>query len=300
MNVNQCKNCQKYFNADKYSVCPHCNGSLISQNTSDSDSKTEKTSKRGLFGKKEHYNTENIHTVPDNTVAKTFSAFGDSNKEDVNDIINNDISCEKDNVINKDVFEISNPDNIENNDVVEIDSLGKKTNTDNYRVDEPSGNGSISQTSLIDEVAKATKNDDGRTFGYFSFGDSNEDNSAGKVVQSNPVVGWLVCIQGAYLGQSFSLFDGNNSIGRNESNDIVLSREKSVSSNKHAIITYEPRKKVFYVQAGDGHALTYLNEDVVMGSKEICIYDLLELGESAFIFIPLCGEDFTWEKYLGR
>lgn len=112
-----------------------------------------------------------------------------------------------------------------------------------------------------------------------------------------PVVGWLVCIKGSRFGESFGIYSGNNSIGRNEENRIVISNDNDISRLKHAIIVYEPKKRNFYLLPGDSSGLTYLNDDYVSESKMIKAYDVIGLGESKFTFVPLCGEAFTWEDF---
>lgn len=82
-------------------------------------------------------------------------------------------------------------------------------------------------TELIDTGHKA---DDEVTVAYYS-----------NTIQTNPVVGWLVCTKGAGFGESHSLKSGRNFVGRDSSMDVVLSGDKSISRNKHAIIVYDPK-----------------------------------------------------------
>ena len=145
-------------------------------------------------------------------------------------------------------------------------------------------------SSIREELQRATAAaTDGKTVGYFNAGGS-----------SDPVVGWLVCLKGEYLGESFPLSAGRNSIGRAGTNDVALIQEMSVSREKHAYVTYEPRKKEFYVQAGDGHSLTYLNDEPVMMFDKLTAYDKLSFGNSLFLFVPLCGENFAWDEYISE
>lgn len=117
------------------------------------------------------------------------------------------------------------------------------------------------------------------------------------VPAAEPVVGWLVCVKGSRFGESFGIYSGNNSIGRNDENRIVISMDNNISRFKHAIIVYEPKKRNFYLLPGDSSGLTYLNGDYVSESKMIKAYDMIGLGESKFMFVPLCGEAFSWEDY---
>lgn len=112
---------------------------------------------------------------------------------------------------------------------------------------------------------------------------------------TEPVVGWLTCTAGEYYGQSFNLKSGRNFIGRNPEMDIVLSGDLSVSRDRHAVVIYEPKTKVFIAQPGDSHELFYLNEKVVLNNEVLSPYDVLTIGNEQLLFIPLCGEKFCWE-----
>jgi len=115
-------------------------------------------------------------------------------------------------------------------------------------------------------------------------------------VSNDPVVGWLVSIEGSDFGQDFRLKTGRNFIGRSSEMDVSLSHDKSISRERHAIILYEPRSNVFIVQPGDAKELFYLNDKVVLTATEINAYDVLSLGNTKLLFIPCCSEKFTWES----
>ena len=97
---------------------------------------------------------------------------------------------------------------------------------------------------------------------------------------------------------SFSIYAGKNSIGRGSSNKIVISKDVTVSREKHLWLIYEPKKREFYVQTGEGSGLSYLNGDIITETKKIAGKDELELGDGKYLLIPLCGDDFTWETYI--
>ena len=89
-------------------------------------------------------------------------------------------------------------------------------------------------------------------------------------------------------------------MGRSQNNRIVFSKDGQISREKHAFIMYEPKKREFFIQSGDSSGLTYLNDENVIGSKKINAFDIIELGGSQFVFVPLCCERFAWESYLGK
>lgn len=110
-----------------------------------------------------------------------------------------------------------------------------------------------------------------------------------------PTVGWLTAISGENAGKSYVLKAGRNFIGRASSMDVVLSGDKSISREKHAIVLYEPRKRQFLVQPGESRELFYVNDEVVVSTVKLQAYDKLLLGSTTLIFVPLCGEQFSWD-----
>ena len=130
--------------------------------------------------------------------------------------------------------------------------------------------------------------DDGKTMGFFS-------SNIG--VAKEPVVGWLVCVKGMHFGEAFELYAGRNSIGRDGSNKVVISGDNTVSSSKHLWVTYEPKKREFFVQPGESSGLSYLNGENIMIPQAFKTYDKLEIGSGEYLLVPLCCENFTWEDY---
>ncbi len=110
-----------------------------------------------------------------------------------------------------------------------------------------------------------------------------------------PVVGWLVCTEGSLRGRSFELYAGMNFIGRNRSNHICIPMDKSISREKHGIVIFDPRSKDFLVQSGMSAELLYLNDAVVLQPIGLNAYDTLLLGNTKFLFVPFCGQNFSWE-----
>ena len=115
---------------------------------------------------------------------------------------------------------------------------------------------------------------------------------------ADPVVGWLVAIAGPHLCRTFPVSVGLNSIGRSAGNRIVLDQDPAVSREKHAFVTYEPKTRQFFLRPGDSSGLTYLNGEYIFDTEKLAAGDLVELGQSRFYFLPLCGESFAWEDYL--
>ncbi len=140
------------------------------------------------------------------------------------------------------------------------------------------------------QAPKAASEDDQHTIGYYG----TESEPGKKWI--DPVVGWLVIISGEQRGKSVQLKAGRNFIGRAETNDIVLAGDKTISREKHAIIVFEPRTQSFLLQPGTSKELFYVNNEVVLDTKAIQAYDVLDIGKTKLVFIPFCGELFSWDE----
>lgn len=115
---------------------------------------------------------------------------------------------------------------------------------------------------------------------------------------NDPIVGWLVITQGPGQGAVLSLGYGSNSIGRSSTQRIQLNfGDDEISRAEHALITYDPRGRKYYLQGGAGANLVYLGADetVVLSPTELPANSLILLGETTLRFVPFCSSDFDWQ-----
>ncbi|MTI62196.1 MAG: FHA domain-containing protein [Firmicutes bacterium] len=113
----------------------------------------------------------------------------------------------------------------------------------------------------------------------------------------NPVVGWLVCIEGAEQGKDYKIISEKNFIGRSEEMHIHIAEDNAISRRNHAVISYNPKQRNFVLIPGqDTTGIIYVNEEPIYSPTELETYDVIEMGNSKFIFIPLCGQHFEWEN----
>lgn len=113
------------------------------------------------------------------------------------------------------------------------------------------------------------------------------------------VTGWLVCIAGEMEGESFTLYEGANHIGRAPHMDVALFREPTVSRENHAIITYEADNKTFTLSVEpDTVAPVFYNDTLLKKNHSQTMFsrDILTLGECHLCFIPFCDETFSWNN----
>lgn len=111
-----------------------------------------------------------------------------------------------------------------------------------------------------------------------------------------PVVGWLVCVEGPDKGKDYRLVNRINSIGRDDSNDVCLSGDQSITQINHVSLGYDPRHNVFTLIRGDGKDMVYLNDQPLYTPMILNPYDIIEMGDYRLIFIPLCSDQFRWPE----
>ena len=119
-------------------------------------------------------------------------------------------------------------------------------------------------------------------------------NKGGNLGAIRPVTGWLVCVEGADKGRSFELHADMNYIGRSKNNDVVLGNDPTVSRERHAMIAYDNRGRMFFFAPANGSSLVRQNGRPVLSTVELKTGDRLEIGEGTYMFVPLCGDDFEW------
>lgn len=149
-------------------------------------------------------------------------------------------------------------------------------------VKQAASNYSSLQSDLV-RAADARKNhaDEGKTVGYYS-------------TATEPPVGYLVCTKGEDFGKGFLLKAGNNTVGRSQSMDVAIV-DTSVSREKQAYIMYEPKKREFFIRPGEGSALCYHNDQLLMMPEKLEAYDKITIGNTDFLLIPVCCEKFSWD-----
>lgn len=109
-----------------------------------------------------------------------------------------------------------------------------------------------------------------------------------------PVCGWLVCIEGANVGMDYRVHNGKNFVGRGDDMDIQILGDNEINRKNHTIIVYDQKKRNTVILPGDSAGIAYLNDEAIYVPTELKAYDVIELGKSRFLFIPLCGENFEW------
>lgn len=110
----------------------------------------------------------------------------------------------------------------------------------------------------------------------------------------DPVVGWLVCINGHDKGHDYRLCAKTNTIGRGEDMDIRIKGDDTISSNIHAKIDYDILNNSFYLIPGNNKNTIYVNNAPLYSAQKLKAYDRLRFGQSELMFVPFCCEYFVW------
>jgi hypothetical protein len=113
--------------------------------------------------------------------------------------------------------------------------------------------------------------------------------------RTDPVCGWLACIDGPRQGLSFTLHGGKNFIGRADDMDVRLPGDDAVARRNHAVIAYDPKNRKFMLIPGDSEGIVYLDGDAIYEPQRLTDMNLIKLGRTTLLFRPLCGDNFNWE-----
>ena len=165
----------------------------------------------------------------------------------------------------------------------------------------PTDFGDWDQKSSADSATRPVAGDGGFNLGDNDDGAFQFENSDPTQVVSPegtysfmPVVGWLVCIEGNDRGRDFRLHAGYNTVGKNPGNDVSIPSDSTISRERHAVIAYDQEENLFFFAPANGVNLLRLNGKVLMAPAEIKTNDILTIGKSKLLFIPLCTETFRW------
>ena len=112
----------------------------------------------------------------------------------------------------------------------------------------------------------------------------------------DPVVGWLVCIEGATKGTDYRIHSQNNYIGRSARMDISIPEDSHISAENSAIIAYDNEDRTFYFGPCSGRNIVRVNGKPALSVEKIEAYDVLTVGTTKLLFVPLCGDRFDWNE----
>ncbi len=113
----------------------------------------------------------------------------------------------------------------------------------------------------------------------------------------DPIVGWLVIVDGPGRGKAVEVFAGMNSLGRSPGQRIRIDfGDASISGEGAAFITFEPKRQTFHVSHGGKANIVYLNDEAVLTPMPLVHGNTIAIGETKLRFVQLCGPDFSWDN----
>jgi hypothetical protein len=117
--------------------------------------------------------------------------------------------------------------------------------------------------------------------------------------QKMPAVGWLVIVHGPGLGLDFRLTQGVNRIGRNGDMEVCLdfgsASDDTVSRNSHAVVIFDNHANEFYANLGEKTSnMPQLNGKTLLSPQPLASHDVIQVGGTKLLFVPLCGAAFNW------
>ena len=110
----------------------------------------------------------------------------------------------------------------------------------------------------------------------------------------DPIVGWLVCVDGHDVGLDYKLSARTNTIGRGSEMDVRIKGDDTITSNVHAKIDYDVLNNDFYLVPANNRNTIYHNGAPVYAAQKLEAYDRIRLGQSEVLFVPFCCDKFVW------
>ena len=115
--------------------------------------------------------------------------------------------------------------------------------------------------------------------------------------QKEPIVAWLVCVNGADRGRDYPIRDKINIIGSSPNNDIQVNGEPAVAPENHACIAYDSESTACLLLAGAMGAVC-LNGEFNDYPQPLNKFDIITIGNAQFVFAP-ASEGLGWKHRFG-
>lgn len=152
----------------------------------------------------------------------------------------------------------------------------------------------MSQDNVTQPVTEGFRPDFAGQSGVEDYSGMTEPVYINQSAGFSPVVGWLVCVDGPERGKDYRIKPGYNFIGREERMDICLRGDSKVSGYRDSAIAYDDESKSFYFGHQNGMNPVKVNGKPVINQVELKEHDVITIGSTKLIFVPLCGEKFSW------
>ena len=111
------------------------------------------------------------------------------------------------------------------------------------------------------------------------------------------MLGWLAVTNTSSKGRIFTLTSGKTTIGRADAEhpvNIDLHNDRAISRGAQGTIVYDPLNRKFFLQSAGGKTFIYVNREIVLTYTQLEPYNIIRIGETELVFVPLCGDAFSW------
>ncbi len=114
--------------------------------------------------------------------------------------------------------------------------------------------------------------------------------------EQDPVVAWLVVVGGPGIGQYRPVFEGNNTVGRANTNRVAIDfGDDAISSEEQAYIRYDSSDRSFlFVPNLAKTNVVSVNDRRPTSAVELQAMDVITMGRTQLVFVPFCGPEFDW------
>ena len=122
-----------------------------------------------------------------------------------------------------------------------------------------------------------------------------DDMSGGDRAPLGYIAGWLVVLNGKNKGEDYRIRGFNTTIGRGTDNVIVLAGDPTVSRGVNCSIRYYSETKEYFIDLGQSPKnAVYVNGKALINVTQLQAYDVIKIGCTELLFVPLCGREFSW------
>lgn len=109
------------------------------------------------------------------------------------------------------------------------------------------------------------------------------------------IVGWLVALNGKNVGEDYRIRGFSTTVGRGRENVITLVGDDTISRDANCVIRYYSETKEYFIVLGQNvKNAIYINGKALVREAELHAYDVIKLGRTELLFVPLCGREFNW------
>ena len=76
--------------------------------------------------------------------------------------------------------------------------------------------------------------------------------------------------------------------------DIQIVGDNKIMQENHVMISFDEKENASILVCGEGGGITYVNGKGVYMPTRLETYDVITMGDSEFLYIALCGRQFSW------